>query len=313
MFHTESWAILQGSANPPLAAAVCAEVDREPIRSQIERFPDGEIGVEIAESVRGRHLFLLQPTSPPVDEHLIELVALADACRRAGAERITAVVPYFGYARADRRKNRRVPIMARMAAELLESAGVEQLVALDLHSAQVEGFFRIPVESLTAVPVLAEALRPQIPQDAVIVAPDLGATERASVLAERLGRSVAILAKRRLSGHEVEIRNVIGDVRDRHCFIVDDMISTGGTILQAAAALRQAGAREEIRVVATHALFPPTLPGRLRETGISKVVVTDSIANPAARAPGIETISIAPLLARAILNLATGRSLRDLF
>ncbi|MQA90303.1 MAG: ribose-phosphate diphosphokinase [Gemmatimonas sp.] len=304
--------ILSGSANRGLAEAVCAELHHPLGQCRTERFPDGEVGVEIEESVRGLQVFLIQPTSPPVNDHVVELMALADACRRASAKHVAAVIPYFGYARADRRKNRRIPIMARAVAELLEASGVDQIAALDLHSPQVEGFFQIPVETLTAMPTLAEALRPGLVNDPVIVAPDLGAAERAAALGEKLGCSVAVLAKRRLSGREVEIKSVIGQVEGRHCLIFDDMISTGGTILKAAEALFEAGCRPEIRVVATHAVFRGEVPRRFRAAGITEILVTDTIDNEAARQPGVSRVSVAPLLAEAVGRLVAGESLKDL-
>ncbi|MEX2583122.1 MAG: ribose-phosphate pyrophosphokinase [Gemmatimonadota bacterium] len=308
----ESFVILSGSANRPLAEAICDALGQPLGRSRTERFPDGEIGIEIDESVRGRHVFIVQPTSPPVNDNVVELVALADACRRASAGRVTAVIPYFGYGRGDRRKNRRVPIMARAVADMLEVSGVNQVAALDLHSAQVEGFFRIPVETLTAIPTLAGALQPQRGRDPVIVGPDLGAAERATTLGEKLGCSVAVLAKRRLSGREVEIRSVIGQVEGRRCVIIDDMVSTGGTILKAAEALREAGALPEMTVVATHALFNENTVGRFRAAGITETIVTDTIENPAARQPGVSRVSVAPLLAGAVARLVASESLKDL-
>lgn len=304
--------ILSGSANRDLAAAICDEL-RHPLgRCSTERFPDGEVGVEIEESVRGLHVFLIQPTSPPVNDNVIELLALADACRRASAARVTAVIPYFGYSRADRRKNRRVPIMGRAVADLIEGCGVHQIAALDLHSAQGEGFFRIPVETLTAIPTLAEALKPAVDEDAVIVAPDLGAAERAAALGDRLGCSVAVLAKRRLSGREVEIRSIIGQVEGKRCLLVDDMISTGDTILKAAEAVREAGALPDLGVVATHAIFGEEVPGRFASAGISQLVVTDTVDNPAAKQAGVTRISVAPLLAGAVRRLVASASLKDL-
>jgi ribose-phosphate pyrophosphokinase len=309
----EDFRVLAGTATPALAAAIAAELSVPLAGCRIERFPDGEISAELEESVRHHQIFIVQPTAPPVNDHLIELAAIADACRRAAAKRVVAVVPYFGYARGDRRKSRRTPIMARAAADLLEASGVQHLVTLDLHSPQVEGFFHIPVEGLTAIPLLAGALRDQVGPETVIVAPDLGAIERASALAERLGCSVAVLPKRRLSGTEVEVRQLIGDVADRPCLILDDMISTGGTILKAVEALHQAGARPQIRVVATHGVFAEGSRERLMASGIQEIVVTDSVAIPDTDPIGLRRLTVAPLLATALRRLADGDSLRDLY
>jgi ribose-phosphate pyrophosphokinase len=309
----ERLVVLSGTANAALAASVASELAVPLASCRVERFPDGEVSAELADSVRHRDVFVVQPTSPPVNDNLMELVALADACRRAAAQRVTAVVPYFGYARADRRKSRRVPIMGRAVADLLEASGVRHLVTLDLHSPQVEGFFHIPVESLTAIPSLAGELRGRVGPDTVIVSPDFGAVERASAFAERLGCSVAVLPKRRLSGSEVEVRKLIGEVEGRPCVILDDMISTGGTILKAIEAVREAGAAPDIRVAATHGVFAEGAVERMIEAGIDEVLVTDSVAPALHEPPGVRRISIAPLLATALQRLAEGNSLRDLF
>lgn len=304
--------VVPGRANPALAQAIAADLDTSVADITIERFPDGEVAVELHESVRDRIVFIVQPTSPPVNENLLELVAIADATRRAAARRIVAVVPYFGYARADRRKSRRVPVMARAVADLLEASGVQHLVSVDLHSAQVEAFFRIPVENLTALPTLGAALRDSLSRETVIVSPDLGAVERATTFAEMLGCQVAVLAKRRLSGSEVEIRQLIGDVEDRAAFIIDDMISTGATIVKGMEALRAAGAHPTIRVAATHGVFSEGALDALHEAGIEEVVVTDTIPGEA-KQRNVRRISIAPLLAAALKRIAVGESLRDLY
>lgn len=308
----ERLALLAGGANRPLAEAVADQLGIPLIRCRTERFPDGEVTAELQESVRDRDVFVVQPTSPPVNDHLMELVALADACRRSAARRVIAVVPYFGYARADRRKNRRVPIMGRAVADVLEISGVQQLLTVDLHSPQVEGFFRIPVESLSAIPILMEDLRPIAEEKLVVVAPDLGAAERATVGAQRLGCPVAVLTKRRLSGSDVEVGQLIGDVDGCSCLILDDMISTGDTVVKAAEALRAAGALPEIRVAATHGVFTARAPNNLFEAGISELIVSDTIAPKADTGSGVRRVSIAPLLAKAIRRLSTGESLRDL-
>jgi len=309
----DDFVVISGSANPPLARAIAAELGLSLAKCRIERFPDGEVTAEVEESVRQRQVFLVQPTAPPVNDHLVELIALADACRRAAADWITAVVPYFGYARADRRKARRVPIMARAAANVIEASGIDHLVTLDLHSPQVEGFFEIPVESLTAVPTLVDAVRERVDPQTVIVSPDFGAVERANALARRLGCEIAIVPKRRVSGSEVEAGELIGHVEGRPCLIVDDMISTGGTIVKAIETLQRAGARDGVRVVATHGVFAAGAQQRLFAAGVEELLVTDSLPAPADEAPGVRRVSVAPLLATALRRLALGQSLRDLF
>lgn len=309
----EKFTILAGTGNPALAEAVAVELGTPLGGCEVERFPDGELEVRLEDSVRGREVFVVQPTSPPVNDHLVELVAFADACRRAAATRVVAVVPYFGYARADRRRARRVPVMGRAVAELLECAGVQQVVTLDLHSPQVEGFFRVPVENLTAIPLLAEALRERLEPETVVVSPDFGAVDRATVFAQRLGLSVAILAKRRLSGREVEVRQLIGDVRNRPCVLLDDMISTGGTIAGGVQVLREAGARPGFLVVATHGLFTEDALERMKDAGVEEAIVTNSVSPRESSGHTVRRISIAPLLAAAIRRLAEGGSLRELF
>lgn len=243
----------------------------------------------------------------------VELLAFADACRRAAAERITAVVPYFGYARSDKRQGRRVPVTARAVADTMQAVGIDHVVTLDAHTPQLEGFFRIPIDNLTLVPTLCDALQPALAHDAVIVSPDLGGVKRATDLAERLGRSVAVCVKRRTSAERVAVTQVIGDVRDRPCVIVDDMITTGGTIAEAAKALREHGADDTFVVAASHGVLVSGARERLREAGVTEVVVSDSIPVTAGGAPRIVTTTVAPLLAEVIRRLLTARSLRDLY
>jgi ribose-phosphate pyrophosphokinase len=293
--------LFSGSANPALAEAVARQLGTTLSPSTTERFPDGELTVRLEASVRGRVVVVVQPTSPPVNDHLMELLAFADACRHAAAERLVAVVPYFGYARSDRRAGRREPIMARLAADLMQTAGIGHLVTLDAHTAQLEGFFRIPADNLSAVPALADALRDRVPADLVVVAPDLGAVDRATAVASRLGATVAVLHKQRLSGRDVAIRRIVGEVEGRPCLIVDDMISTGSTILKSAEALREAGAEGEMVVAATHGVFSGDALERLRGSGITDLWITDSIATRPH--PGLEVVPIAPVLAAGVRRL----------
>lgn len=290
--------ILRGTANPALADGIARELGIQTAPCDIERFPDGELSVTLKESIRGRDVFVVQPTSPPVNDHLIELLVFADACRRASAARITAVVPYFGYARADRRDSRREPITASLVADLMQCAGFDHVITVDLHAAQIEGFFRIPVDSLTAVEVLCESLmwardRP----DHVVVSPDAGRVKMATEYADRLNLPLCLLHKRRLSGEATEVTHVVGDVRGRTCILIDDMIATGGTLVESMAALRAAGAADAM-VVATHGLFVDGAIEKLQAAEIREIVTTDSVAQ---RNQGmVRVVSIAPLLAAAI-------------
>ncbi len=309
---TDRFIIFGGSASQELAAAIAAELGVSPGACTVERFPDGELSVRLDEPVRGREVFFVQSTSPPVNDHLIELLVFADACRRASATHLTAIIPYFGYARADKRHACREPITASMVAELLQTVGVSHVVTMDLHAPQIEGFFRIPVDSLTALPVLSQAISQRCPPDVVIVSPDVGRAKMAIAYAERLGTGVAVLHKRRASRTELEIRHLAGEVRDRSCVIVDDMISTGGTIVESVATLRRAGARPEIKVAATHGLFVDGARERLDETGVQEIIVTDTVPRPARPWPQLHVVSSAPLLAAAIRRFLAAGSLSDL-
>ncbi|HEY3230150.1 MAG TPA: ribose-phosphate pyrophosphokinase, partial [Roseiflexaceae bacterium] len=237
----DDFLIFSGTANPDLAAAIARELGVRLGRCNVERFPDSELSVQLLEPVRRKEVFIIQPTSPPVNDHLIELLAFADACRRAAAERITAIVPYFGYARADKRHGRREPITASMVAHLLQAVAVDHVLTVDLHAPQIEGFFHAAVDSLTAVPTLCAALRDQLPPEIVVVAPDSGRVRMATQYAQRLGAPLVVLHKRRESSTETTVTHLVGDVRGRACLIVDDMIATGGTMAESVAALLAAG------------------------------------------------------------------------
>lgn len=306
--------LIAGTAAAGLAPQVARELGVALTPCRIDRFPDGEISVEVGESVRRREVVIIQPTSPPVNDHLMELVLLADACRRAAASHITAIIPYFGYARSDRRQGRRAPVSASAVSTLLEGSGIGHVVTFDVHAPQVEGFFSIPTDDIETMPVMDSALAPLLDAGTVIVAPDLGAVRRARDASRRLQRPMALCLKRRHNGAEVEVTGVVGDVDGRTCIIVDDMISTGATVVEGARALRAAGAREVRAVVATHAVFAPGAAQRLAEAGVRDVVVTDTVA-PAETAwpatPVRQVISVAPLLARVIRRLEAGESLRE--
>jgi ribose-phosphate pyrophosphokinase len=296
-----------------LAEAIAGELDVQVGACAVDRFPDGEVAVQLLEPVRRKEVFLVQPTSPPVNDHLVELLALADACRRAAAARITAIVPYFGYARADKRHGRREPITARVAADLLEAVGIAHLVTVDLHTPQTEGFFHAAVDSLTAVPTLCRALRDRLPPGLAVVSPDVGRMRFATEFARCFGAPVVVLHKRRESGTETEVTHIVGDVSRRACLIVDDMISTGGTVAESLAALLEAGARPEIIVVATHGLLLPGARDKLDHPALREVLVTDTVAVADRNWPQLRVVSIAPLIAGALERFLADGSIGDLY
>lgn len=304
--------IFAGSANLALAASVAERLGLTLGSRSLTRFPDSELHIEVQESVRGRDVYLIQPTSPPVHEHLFDLLMLADACIRAGAARLSAVIPYFGYARQDRRATGRDPVGARLVADLLRTSKIERVVALDLHSAALEGFFPFPLEHLSAIPILAKAAAAGAPAESVIVAPDLGAVKLAERYSRMLRMPIAIVNKTRISGEEVETKGVVGDVRGRPILIIDDMITTGGTIAAAVEAVKAVGAASEVTVAATHGLFVGQAQERLRALRVKRFIVTDSVARPADLALPVEVVSVAPLLAEAISRLHADQSLADL-
>ncbi len=304
--------ILSGTANRDLAASIARELDVKLGGCEIQRFPDGEVSVELTEPVRRKEVFIIQPTSPPVDKHLIELLAIADAARRAAAARITAVIPYFGYGRQDKRRGHRVPITASMVAELLEAVGVEHVLSVDLHAPQIEGFFRIPVDTLSAVPVLYEAVRPYLPDHAAVVSPDAGRVTMAAQYAAQINAPVIVLHKRRESATETGVTHVVGDVRGRSCLIVDDMISTGGTIAESVEALIDAGANPDVLVAATHGLLLEGAQEKLSHKAIHRIFVTDTVSTAGKEVPNLEVVSIAPLIAAAVSRFLADGSLTEL-
>jgi ribose-phosphate pyrophosphokinase len=305
--------ILAGSANLALAQKIATKLEGQLAQRILERFPDGELHIEIQESVRGHDVYLNQPTCPPVDEHLFELLLMADACRRAGAVHLTAVIPYFGYARQDRRAHGREPLSVRLIADLLATSGIQRVVAVDLHSQGVESAFAIPVEHVSAVPILAEAVRSSVPRNAVIVSPDLGAVKMAERYAKLLDLPVAIIHKTRISGAEVNVQRIVGDVRDKHVLVVDDMISTGGTIEKAIKALLEAGCLSSgIKVAASHGLLVGPAAERLGNLPIEKIYVSDSVPMPEQIPLPIQVSSLDWLLAETIRRLHNSQSIAGL-
>ncbi len=302
--------IVTGSSNYPLAEEVAKNLGVELVPRILERFPDGELNIEIKQSVRGCDVYLIEPTRPPVDEHFFELFFLADACRRAGATHLTAVIPYFGYARQDRRAHGREPVSLRLLADLIAACAVQRVVVVDFHSRAVESAFAVPVEHVSAISILANAVRPSVHKDGVVVSPDLGAVKMAEHYARLLGLSVAIIHKTRISGAEVTVQRIIGDVRDREIVVVDDMITTGGTIEKAIKALLDAGCSSSgIKVVASHGLFVGNAVDRLAQLPIEKIYVSDSVPRPERSPLPLQVSSLAPLLAETIQRLYRRESL----
>jgi ribose-phosphate pyrophosphokinase len=301
--------ILTGTANPPLAAAIARELGSPLVDCVIDRFPDGEVMVQLPEPVRRKEVFLVQPTSPPVNDNLVELLAIADACRRASAASITAIVPYFGYGRADKRHGRREPITGRVVADLLQVVGVSHVITVDLHTPQIEGFFHTPVDTLTAAPILCHALKSRVSPDLVIVSTDVGRVQMATRYAQCLGVPVVMLHKRRESGTETEVTQIVGDVSCQSCLIVDDIISTGGTLAESINALLRAGARPDIIVAATHGLLLPGAREKLVHPAVREVFVTDTVRVAKTDWPRLHVISIAPLIARALETFLADGSL----
>ncbi|HYL97547.1 MAG TPA: ribose-phosphate pyrophosphokinase [Blastocatellia bacterium] len=306
-------ALFAGSSVPELAASVASQLGIRLSDCAIQRFPDGETWVAINEPVRGRDVFIIQSTSPPVNDTLIELLAFADASRRASAASVTAIVPYFGYSRQDKRHGRREPVTARMVADLIQSVGVGHLVTVDLHTPQIEGFFHIPVDDLTAVPTLCKTVEGRLPKDVVVVSPDAGRVKMASRYAEKLGARVAVLHKRRESPSAAKVTQVVGDVKNRACLIIDDMISTGGTLSAAVDALLESGARGEIYIAATHGVFAEGARQALDREALRSLIVTNTIPVSAASWPALEIVSLANLLADAIRRFVSGGSVSDLY
>ena len=299
-------AIIPGPADRDLGLRVACSLG-EATACEVERFPDGELRVALG-PVRGADTYIVQGTHPPGHEHLVELLLLADAAHRAGAARVTGVLPYVAYARQDRRGTEGESVAGRVVADVL-SAALDRVIALDLHTPTLEAFFSCPVEHLSAVPLLAERVRPLV-DGHVVVAPDLGAVKRAQRYASLLGLETAAVRKHRISGREVEALGVDGDVRGRDVLVVDDMISTGATVVAAVRALRAGGARRAL-VVATHALFVPPADGLLGSLDLDAIVVTDSVPTALTTTP-LDIVGVAPLLSDAIARMHTETSLADL-
>jgi len=307
--------LFAGSANPELAQAIASYLEMPLGKAKMTRFSDGESFCEIYENVRGVETFVIQPTCAPTNDHVMELLIWADTLRRASAGSITAVIPYYGYARQDRKVAPRTPITSKLVADLIQAAGVDRVVSVELHASQIQGFFNIPFDHLFAMPVMLEDyLRKHFDAQSVFVSPDAGGVERARAYSKRLNASLAIIDKRRERANVSEVMHLIGDVRGKDCIIVDDMIDTAGTLCGAARALADNGATKVV-AVATHGVFSGPAAQRIAESPLHEVVVTDSIPlSPAAKAcPKIKQVSIASLLGEAIRRIHNSDSVSSLF
>jgi ribose-phosphate pyrophosphokinase len=303
--------LLAGTANRPLAEEISAYLKQPLCQVTIRRFADGELFVKIDENVRGRDVYIIQPTNPPA-ENLIELLLLMDAARRASAARITAVIPYFGYARQDRKDQPRVPITAKLVANLLVAAGANRILTMDLHAQQIQGFFDIPVDHLYAAPVMYEYLKRKRLRDLVVVSPDIGGLKMAYAYSQVLGAALAIVAKRRKSASEVESMAVIGEIRGKDALLVDDLTETAGTLTTAAALIKQKGAKKILACV-SHAILNTMGVERLRKSPIDELVTTDTVLRPAISGVKIVTLSVAGLLGEAIKRIHSNSSVTSLF
>ncbi len=303
--------VFGGSSNPELLSRVCGELDLFPSRATVSRFPDLETKIEIEENVRGKDVFIVQSISPPANDNLMELLLMTDALRRASAERITAVIPYYGYARQDRKQRGRVPISARVIADLLETVGTDRVLTLDLHASQIQGFFKIPVDHFPGHLAFKNGFSEYLP-DLVVVASDAGSIQRAVPFANKLKVPMAVTDKRRIDDRTIEIRTVIGDVKGKNVLLADDIISTGGTIARDAEALKKAGA-EKVIVCATHGVFAPGAVEILDGSDLEAIHVTDSIKSifPLPSKVCYQN-SVAPLLAEGMLRIHENRSVSEM-
>ncbi len=309
---TKPMLLMSGSANRPLAEEIAQQLDTELCRVTLRRFADGEIFVKIDENVRGRDVYIIQSTNPPA-ENLLELLLLMDAARRASAARITAVIPYFGYARQDRKDQPRVAISAKLMANMVSIAGADRVLAIDFHQHQLQGFFDLPVDHLYAAPVFVQHYRQKQLEDVVVVAPDVGSAKMARGFAKRLNGTLAIIDKRRSGPNKAEALHVVGDVAGKNCIIPDDMIDTGGTMSEAVHALKRLGARD-VYICATHALLSGPAVERLAAAPVTEVAVTNTIALPPERHfPALRVLSIAGLIAKAIGYTHSDQSVSSLF
>ncbi len=312
--NSERIKIFTGTANPALAEEMCRHLGLEVGEMKLRRFSDGEINVQILENVRGADCFVVQPTCTPVDSNLMEVLIMMDVLKRSSAERITAVLPYYGYGRQDRKDKPRVPISAKLVASLLETAGADRILALDLHAAQIQGFFDKPVDHLFFLPVTIDYFKPLRIPNLTVVSPDAGGVERARAVAKRLNAPLAIIDKRRVEANVAEVMNVVGDVADQNCLIVDDLIDTAGTLVEGTKALLEHGA-VSVSACATHAVLSGPAVERISKSPLKEVIVSNSIPLSAhARSCGkIHQLSVGPLLAHAVRSIHEETSVSILF
>ena len=311
----DSLMVFTGNANPEMAHRVAKHLDNNLGNASVKKFSDGEIAIELLENVRGRDVFILQSTCAPTNDNLMEILTMADALKRASAGRITAAIPYFGYARQDRRpRSARVPISAKLVANMLEAAGIDRVLTVDLHADQIQGFFDIPVDNVYATPILTHDALQQHIENLIVVSPDIGGVVRARAVAKRLNVDLAIIDKRRPKANVAEVMNIIGDVQGKTCLLIDDMIDTANTLCKAASALKERGA-ERVLAYATHAVFSGGAVERLNESDIDQVVITDTIplSDAAKNSPRIRQVSIAGLLAETIRRISNEESVSYLF
>jgi ribose-phosphate pyrophosphokinase len=304
--------IFSGTSNQPLARAICANIGIELGKCVVSAFPDGETFVKIEENVRGEDVFLVQSTSPPTNHNLMEMFIMMDALRRASASRITAVLPFYGYARQDRKDQPRVPITAKLVANLLVAAGANRVLTMDLHAQQIQGFFDIPVDHLYAAPVMYDYLKKKQIEDLVVVSPDVGGLKMAHAYSQVLGAGLAIVAKRRKNAMEIESMTVIGEIKGQNVLMVDDLTETAGTLTTAAALLKKEGAKKIIACV-SHAILNEIGIERLRKSNIDELITTDTVLRPAIEGINISTISVAGLLGEAIKRIQSNSSVTSLF
>jgi len=306
--------LIAGNSNLPLARGISDYLGIPMVDAVVGKFSDGEVAVQINESVRGADLFVIQSTCPPVNDNLMELLIIIDALRRASARRITAVIPYYGYARQDRKVQPRVPITSKLVADLLTTAGANRLLTMDLHAGQIQGFFNIPVDNLFATPVLIEYIKKLKLSDIILVSPDAGGVERTRNFAKRLNASMAIIDKRRDRPNESEVMNIIGDVKGKNAFIIDDMIDTGGTLTKAATALMQQGA-ESVYACCTHAVLSGNAMERINLSDLEKMVITDTIPakEKISNSTKLEVLSVSDLIGETIYRINVDKSVSSLF
>ncbi len=306
--------IFAGNSNPLLGDRISEYLAKPLGKLKVNRFSDGEIQVEILENVRKQEIFVIQSTCKPVNDHLVELLLMIDAFKRSSASRITAVIPYFGYARQDKKVSPRVPISAKMVADILENTGVDRVITMDLHAGQIQGFFSVPVDNLYAAPIIIDDIRTRYPENLVVVSPDAGGVERARAYAKRLNCSLAIVDKRRSAPNQARAMAIIGDVQDKIAIVIDDMVDTAGTLTEAAGVIREKGARQ-VHAYCTHPVLSGPAIDRINSSSLSSLVATDTIplSEEAQKCEKIKTLSIAKLVGEAIMRSYRGDSVNSLF